>query len=188
MRSTPKALRHHRILELVSSEPMVTQEEMVRRLTRQGLKVTQATLSRDIKELGLVKSADGYAAPGTIADAVPTPSLSHLLREFVVDVREAQTLLVLTGSGAGQVLSVEDELRRQAVPLGDRVVFTGRMHPQKNLPLLLEAWTQVARQTPANLILIGPGEDREALSGMAERSGIIDRVQFAGAVSDPAAA
>jgi transcriptional regulator of arginine metabolism len=103
MRSTPKALRHHRILELVSSEPMVTQEEMVRRLTRQGLKVTQATLSRDIKELGLVKSADGYAAPSTIAEAAPTPSLPHLLREFVVDVREAQNLLVLkTPPGSAQ--------------------------------------------------------------------------------------
>ena len=95
MRSTPKALRHHRILELVSREPMVTQEEMVRRLAQQGLKVTQATLSRDIRELGLVKTAEGYAAPGPTADAAPTPSLSHLLREFVIDVREAQNLLVL---------------------------------------------------------------------------------------------
>ena len=103
MRSSPKALRHHRILELVSREPMVTQDEMVRRLSQQGLKVTQATLSRDIKELGLVKSADGYAAPGTIADVAPTPSLSHLLREFVVDVRAAQNLLVLkTPPGSAQ--------------------------------------------------------------------------------------
>jgi len=75
MRSTPKALRHHRILELVSREPMVTQEEMVKRLSQQGLKVTQATLSRDIKELGLVKSADGYALPGEAAEVAPTPSL-----------------------------------------------------------------------------------------------------------------
>ena len=103
MRSTPKALRHHRILELVLREPMVTQDEMVRRLSQQGLKVTQATLSRDIKELGLVKSADGYAAPGPAAEAAPTPSLSHLLREFVVDVREAQNLLVLkTPPGSAQ--------------------------------------------------------------------------------------
>jgi transcriptional regulator of arginine metabolism len=103
MRSTPKALRHHRILELVTREPMVTQDEMVRRLSQQGLKVTQATLSRDIKELGLVKSADGYAAPGAMEDAAPTPSLSHLLREFVVDVREAQNLLVLkTPPGSAQ--------------------------------------------------------------------------------------
>ncbi|MGZ4822568.1 MAG: arginine repressor [Terriglobales bacterium] len=103
MRSTPKALRHHRILELIDREPMVTQEEMVRRLSQQGLKVTQATLSRDIKELGLVKTADGYAAPGTTAEAAPTPSLSHLLREFVIDVREAQNLLVLkTSAGSAQ--------------------------------------------------------------------------------------
>jgi len=103
MRSTPKALRHHRILELVSREPMVTQEEMVKRLSQQGLKVTQATLSRDIKELGLVKSADGYALPGEAAEVAPTPSLSHLLREFVVDIRQAQNLLVLkTPPGSAQ--------------------------------------------------------------------------------------
>ena len=82
---------------------MVTQDEMVRRLSQQGLRVTQATLSRDIKELGLVKTADGYAAPGAAAEAVATPSLSHLLREFVVDVREAQNLLVLkTPPGSAQ--------------------------------------------------------------------------------------
>jgi transcriptional regulator of arginine metabolism len=104
MRSTPKALRHHRILELIAREPMVTQEDMVRRLTQQGLKVTQATLSRDIKELGLVKTAEGYAAPGTMAEpAPPTPSLSHLLREFVIDIREAQNLLVVkTSPGSAQ--------------------------------------------------------------------------------------
>ncbi len=103
MRSTPKALRHHRILELVAREPMVTQEEMVRRLTQQGLKVTQATLSRDIKELGLVKTSEGYAVPGAGTEAAPAPSLSRLLREFVVDVREAQNLLVLkTTPGSAQ--------------------------------------------------------------------------------------
>jgi glycosyltransferase involved in cell wall biosynthesis len=67
-----------------------------------------------------------------------------------------------------------------------RVVFTGRLHPQKNLPLLLEAWTEVARQTPANLVLVGPGADRQALAELAETLGVADRVQFAGAVPDPA--
>ncbi len=67
-----------------------------------------------------------------------------------------------------------------------RVVFTGRMHPQKNLPLLLEAWARVALQTPANLILIGPGEGRETLCALAARLGIAERVQFVGAVADPA--
>jgi glycosyltransferase involved in cell wall biosynthesis len=67
-----------------------------------------------------------------------------------------------------------------------RVVFTGRLHPQKNLPLLLEAWAHVSRHTPANLILVGPGSDREALTELATRLGVGDRVQFVGAVADPA--
>src|SRR3954454_7328923 len=59
-----------------------------------------------------------------------------------------------------------------------RAIFTGRLHPQKNLPLLLEAWTEVARQTPANLILVGPGTDRQALAERAGSLGVADRVQF----------
>ena len=51
-----------------------------------------------------------------------------------------------------------------------RVLFTGRLHPQKNLPLLLEAWTEVARRTPANLILLGPGDDRQALAETRRRA------------------
>ena len=104
MRPSPKRLRHHRILELVSREPLVTQDQLVRRLAQQGLHVTQATLSRDIKELGLVKTSDGYSAPGVVAEpASNLPSLTHLLREFVVDVREAQNLLVLkTSAGSAQ--------------------------------------------------------------------------------------
>ena len=67
-----------------------------------------------------------------------------------------------------------------------RVMFTGRLHPQKNLPLLLEAWTEVARRGPANLILVGPGNDRQRLIELAASLGISDRVQFVGAVDNPA--
>jgi glycosyltransferase involved in cell wall biosynthesis len=65
-----------------------------------------------------------------------------------------------------------------------RVVFTGRMHPQKNLPLLLEAWTEVARRSTANLILVGPGDERRTLEDLAGSLGIADRVQFTGGVAD----
>jgi glycosyltransferase involved in cell wall biosynthesis len=67
-----------------------------------------------------------------------------------------------------------------------RVIFTGRLHPQKNLPLLLESWRDVARQSFANLVLVGPGSDREDLAKLATDLGISDRVQFIGAVPDPA--
>jgi glycosyltransferase involved in cell wall biosynthesis len=67
-----------------------------------------------------------------------------------------------------------------------RVIFIGRLHPQKNLPLLFEAWKEVARQVSGNLILIGPGSDRQLLLDLASRLGIASRVQFIGAVADPA--
>jgi glycosyltransferase involved in cell wall biosynthesis len=95
--------------------------------------------------------------------------------------------LVRTASGVDAVgfrsgpSAVESELLPRP-----RVVFTGRLHPQKNLPLLLEAWTEIARQSPANLILVGPGNERQKLEELAGSLGIADRVQFTGGVADPA--
>jgi transcriptional regulator of arginine metabolism len=105
MRPTPKRLRQNRILQLIAREPMLTQEHLAHRLAQEGLRVTQATLSRDIKELRLVKTPEGYAVPGGAGEtpAPHLPSLSHLLREFVVDIRTAQNLLVLrTPAGSAQ--------------------------------------------------------------------------------------
>jgi glycosyltransferase involved in cell wall biosynthesis len=73
-----------------------------------------------------------------------------------------------------------------ALPPRPRVVFTGRLHPQKNLDLLLEAWVEVAARTSASLILVGWGADRERLEGRSRELGIADRVHFTGQVSDPA--
>jgi glycosyltransferase involved in cell wall biosynthesis len=67
-----------------------------------------------------------------------------------------------------------------------RVVFTGRLHPQKNLAMLLDAWRTVAGRTAANLILVGQGPERERLEAQARALGIVDRVQFTGGVADPA--
>jgi len=67
-----------------------------------------------------------------------------------------------------------------------RVVFTGRLHPQKNLDLLLDAWPKVTANTQANLILVGQGPERDRLAERARALGVGDRVQFTGAVADPA--
>jgi glycosyltransferase involved in cell wall biosynthesis len=67
-----------------------------------------------------------------------------------------------------------------------RVVFTGRLHPQKNLPTLLSAWPSVVRHHSANLILVGQGPDRSRLEAQAAALGIARHVQFTGAVDDPA--
>ena len=53
-------LRQQKILELIAHESIGTQEDLAARLNAEGFAVTQATVSRDIKELGLIKtSADG---------------------------------------------------------------------------------------------------------------------------------
>ncbi|MFO0952878.1 MAG: glycosyltransferase family 4 protein [Isosphaeraceae bacterium] len=69
-----------------------------------------------------------------------------------------------------------------------RVVFTGRLHPQKNLDLLLDAWPAVAAQTAANLVLVGQGPERARLEEKVERLGVSGRVQFTGALPDVAEA
>jgi transcriptional regulator of arginine metabolism len=98
-----KLSRHSRITELISNEPIYTQEELRRRLTQGGIHVNQATLSRDLRELGLVKTVNGYALPAAEEGGPPMPSLDHLLTEFVIDVREAENLLVLkTTPGSAQ--------------------------------------------------------------------------------------
>lgn len=50
-----KQKRHIRILEIIREKPIETQEELATELEKGGFKVTQATVSRDIKELGLIK-------------------------------------------------------------------------------------------------------------------------------------
>lgn len=103
-----KLIRHNRILELVSEAPISNQDELRRRLEKAGIEVTQATLSRDIKELGLVKTARGYAVPGADqGPEEPGPSLARVVREFVTEIREAQNLLVLkTTAGSAQTVGV----------------------------------------------------------------------------------
>src|SRR6266851_5008881 len=81
-----KLSRHKAILELLHESPVPSQEELQRLLHRRGFDAGQATLSRDIRELGLVKSADGYALPGGEAAAWPT-----VFRECSPDVRQTQS-------------------------------------------------------------------------------------------------
>lgn len=110
----PKRLRQRRILDLATEEPLLNQKHLRRRLAQHGIRVTQATLSRDLRELGLAKTPQGYTLPAAAEAATPpAPSLPHVLQEFVLDVRQAQHLLVLkTGPGnAHPVAAVLDRQR-----------------------------------------------------------------------------
>jgi transcriptional regulator of arginine metabolism len=101
---TGKPLRQKAILELLHREAVASQEDLQRALSKRGFKVGQATLSRDIHELGLVKTATGYAVvPGGNGFDAALPPVSRLVREFVLEVRAAQNLLVIkTTVGSAQ--------------------------------------------------------------------------------------
>jgi glycosyltransferase involved in cell wall biosynthesis len=73
-----------------------------------------------------------------------------------------------------------------ALPPHPRVVFTGRLHAQKNLNLLLEAWSGVRLRVPAHLLLIGEGPERDALEAQIQMRGLADSIHLLGAVADPA--
>lgn len=118
--SDQKPLRQDRILKLAAAEPIASQEELRRRLAQQGLRVTQATLSRDIRELNLVKTAEGYKPLGTAGTSAPhLPALRRALGEFLRDVLPAQNLLVLkTPPGGAQPLAAVVDRERWPEVMG----------------------------------------------------------------------
>jgi transcriptional regulator of arginine metabolism len=106
-----KSRRQSAILDVVEQEAVRSQEQLRQRLAQHGFDVTQATLSRDIKELGLVKrSSDGAYQPAG-AQAAPgrttISSLGRALTEYLLNIEPVQQLVVLkTGAGQAQLLGL----------------------------------------------------------------------------------
>jgi transcriptional regulator of arginine metabolism len=106
-----KARRQGLILELIDREPLHSQEELRQRLHRHRFQATQATISRDIKELGLVKRAgDGaYQRPGIelLSPVTARTALERAAAEFLRRVdRTRQLVVVRTGAGQAQPLAL----------------------------------------------------------------------------------
>ena len=118
-----KLSRQQALLDLVKNEELWSQDELRKHLARLGFRVTQATLSRDINELGLVKTAEGYSIlqgenGNGHAPENAGPPVARLIREFVTEIREAQNLLVLkttTGSAQPVALALDAESWREVV-------------------------------------------------------------------------
>lgn len=101
---------------MIASDTIVSQDELRRRLSSLKLRVTQATLSRDIAELRLVKTAAGYKPLQQTATDDGAPALSPLgraVKEYLLDVRPADNLLVLkTPPGGAQALAAAVDSER----------------------------------------------------------------------------
>jgi len=100
-----KTFRQGQILKLIRGTNISTQEDLARELKqRQGIRTTQVTLSRDIRELGLLKTPEGYRQ---MAAAPAGPDIATVAGEFLQDVRVAQNLMVLrTSPGNANTLAV----------------------------------------------------------------------------------
>jgi transcriptional regulator of arginine metabolism len=114
-----KARRQAAILELIDREPFHNQELLRRRLRLKGFDATQATISRDIADLGLVKRAgDGaYQRPGNEAPAPETAeaALERAAAEYVTRVDRVQQLVVIR-TGVGHAQSFAIALDRAQLP------------------------------------------------------------------------
>ena len=104
-----KTARQSLLLRIVRERTPRTQEEVVELLADRGVEISQVTLSRDLRELGVVKSPQGYREPGA-APRLPEELLLRTLREFVVAVDTAQNLVVVKtnpGSAATVALGLD---------------------------------------------------------------------------------
>lgn len=117
-----RSVRQSKILELISTREIETQDELVALLREAKFDITQATISRDIKELGLIKilSADSgkykYAIVENGEQAVSNKYIS-IFKEAVISIRPAQNLVVLKTikTMAGAICGLIDKLNLDCV-------------------------------------------------------------------------
>jgi transcriptional regulator of arginine metabolism len=118
-----KSERQQQILKLIREEEVHTQEQLAQMLKGRSFEATQVTLSRDIRELGLVKTAQGYADIGK-----PTAKFLSLAREFMTSAVAAQNLVVVrTSPGHAMSLAIaldsEDHPDVVGTIAGDDTIF-----------------------------------------------------------------
>lgn len=127
---TTRSRRLELVRRLIQGGHASTQETLVQGLAAHGESVTQATISRDLRDLGVFKGPDGYAlsAPSTPPAAPASADLARAVREFLLDAQVAGNLAVLK-TGAGQASALALRLDRCGWPeivgtvAGDDTIF-----------------------------------------------------------------
>lgn len=99
-----KSYRLGQILKILRTQRVRTQADLADALRKLDVEATQVTLSRDIRELGLVKTPQGYVLPASVNP--PGPDLTTVVQEFLQDARAAQhTLILKTATGSASPLA-----------------------------------------------------------------------------------
>lgn len=148
-----KERRQRAVLTLVSTRPIRSQEELADLLEAQGFETTQATISRDIKELGLVKVPikDGsvhqfkYVLPTT--EASFTSRLHRLVSELVGSIKSSVNLIVLrTPPGSAMMLAAAiDEAQWPEIigTIGGDDTILVIVDDPKNTPIIVQRFSDL---------------------------------------------
>ncbi len=149
-----KAARHAMILDLIETFNIETQDDLAMRLKDRGINVTQATVSRDIKELRLIKvlADDGGYKYATVdkAEAGMKERFVRIFSNSVISIASAANLIIIktisgTGSAAGEAI---DSLRWSEVAgtlAGDNTVFVA-IKDIKSVPELIKRFNAMLKQ------------------------------------------
>ena len=103
-----KRLRHFALQKLVREKTIRTQEALAAELAKKGIETTQVTLSRDLRELAIVKTSEGYQERAAVVrTSASLSNLTHVLHEFLRESRVAQNLVVLkTNPGSANAVAL----------------------------------------------------------------------------------
>tara|TARA_R110002094_G_scaffold53008_8_gene64417 strand:+ start:837 stop:1316 length:480 start_codon:yes stop_codon:yes gene_type:complete len=105
--SDPRTERRQQILQLIEKHSIKSQAVLSDALEKAGIEVNQATLSRDLRDLGVVKGKDGYELPSSMQATSNHHSLWHTVNQWVLSATPAQNQLVLrTPPGGAQALGL----------------------------------------------------------------------------------
>jgi len=123
-----KKNRQGRILEIVRKQSIRSQEELSTLLQRENVPVTQATLSRDIRELGLIKVRGMYQSPGKLLPGVPNGNLRRTLEQYVISTAISENIVVIKTSpgnahSVGVVLDAAQWSEVLGTIAGDDTIF-----------------------------------------------------------------
>jgi transcriptional regulator of arginine metabolism len=163
--------RQQRILQLLEQGQVGSQEQLQSLLAREGIQAAQATLSRDLRRLGVVKGSSGYVlAPDDVSgQEVGTEALRQAFRAFVTGVEQGGNIVVAR-TGPGRAQPVAWEIDRARLPqvmgtiAGDDTVFVA------------------ARTSAAAGILARQLRQLADLKGESSRPGVLAGVSEAGGV------
>ncbi len=148
-----KYLRHAKIHELINQHEVETQDELVKLLEKEGFSVTQATISRDIKQLRLIKvlSSNGSYKYSTIKEQseIITEKFIKIFKDSLLNIDHAENIIVIkTLPGAAQAAGAAlDSMNRDEIVgtlAGDDTVFLV-VRTRKDIQPLIEFLVSVSR-------------------------------------------